>query len=339
MVATKPGFRIYFEKVQELMQRLEEEEFGRDFALFLHFEMHLTLPKILRITQAASKAYVRADNRYVGKALLRDPWRKDLVVYVPRLAPPRVHIEKIVKQIHEQLGVDCNEDGRVAFTSFADTFESLVSQDQGRGSMPPITEFQTRPVPVVISFDATGFGSTQINTVALRNPYLSASNQQLRIFGLGCVNDNRDGTSKVFVPNLQIINDTIRGKRSGVCVDCGGTIVKPKIYICTDIAALRHCEHIAGSGWCGCSSDFALRTTLTTKKPRTVGELKEFLLMCKSPTMEERFIKSHTPLPNESVPRPCPCCQFGHGSPTEAEAELQTLLKEEQCLASDETKA
>ena len=38
-----------------------------------------------------------------------------------------------------------------------------------------------------------------------------------------------------------------------------------------DVAALRHVEHLANSGWCGCARDFALRQT--PKKPETVQEM------------------------------------------------------------------
>lgn len=70
VLKTRDGFRIFFTEVQLLMKRLEEEEFGRQFGLLLHFDMHLTIPKILRLTQAASKAYSQHEDRYISKVLL-----------------------------------------------------------------------------------------------------------------------------------------------------------------------------------------------------------------------------------------------------------------------------
>ena len=44
------SFDIYMARVQTLMKQLETEEYGPDFALLLHYEHHLTIPKIHEIT-------------------------------------------------------------------------------------------------------------------------------------------------------------------------------------------------------------------------------------------------------------------------------------------------
>lgn len=118
LLRTRQGFRVYFAAVQKLVKQLEETEFGRDFGLLLHFEMHLSLAKILHITQAACKRYDRELNRYVSKPLLLDPWRKDMVVHVPRIAPPRHKLEATLRFTYSQLGVQWVEDGTIAFISF-----------------------------------------------------------------------------------------------------------------------------------------------------------------------------------------------------------------------------
>mmetsp|Transcript_7677 Transcript_7677/g.15985 ORF Transcript_7677/g.15985 Transcript_7677/m.15985 type:complete len:210 (-) Transcript_7677:1227-1856(-) len=156
--------------------------------------------------------------------------------------------------------------------------------------MPELSSFAPQGIPIVISFDGTGHGTQQLNTAVVRNPYLSCSNQQLRIFGLGNVADDREGTRRVFGPNLEIINDTIEGTCAELCVDTEEGIVKPRVLVSLDTAALRHVEHIAGSGWCGCSRDFALRTT-PKNKPSTIEELHEFLKQCSSPTKVDRSSK------------------------------------------------
>lgn len=301
--------------------------------------MHLTLDKILKLTQAACKSFDRGIDRYVSKSMLRDPWRKDLMVKVPRLAPPVHKLVESIRMVEAQLGVQSSEEGRVAFTPFKDLMLQLGMQDAGTKRMPPLTFFRNsgRELPVVVSFDATGYGSRTLNTVVVRNPYLSASNQQLRIFGLGNLSDDRDGTRRLLGPNLDVINATIRGQADGVCLPCEDGTVKPKVYVVTDVAALRHVEHISGSGWCSCSRDFALRVT-PKEKPTTVSGLYTFLLQCHSPTMEERFIWSHNVLPGETLPRPCTLCDFAH-DPSTAAKQLDDLLKEEEKLTKDETKA
>lgn len=64
-------------------------------------------------------------------------------------------------------------------------------------------------MPIVVSLDATGFGSLQFNTISARNPYMSASAQQLRTFGIGNCDDNRDGSTRLLGPNLEVINRMI----------------------------------------------------------------------------------------------------------------------------------
>ena len=76
-----------------------------------------------------------------------------------------------------------------------------------------------------------------------------------------------------------------------------------------DVSALRHCEHVANSGWCACSREKALREV--PAKPETVEGMYEQLRECHSPSVDERFILSHTPLPGKDVARPC----TAHGCP------------------------
>eukprot|EP00965_Chrysotila_dentata_P062424 2068854-Pleurochrysis_carterae.AAC.1 len=62
----------HMRRVRDLMASLEREHFGAGFGLFLHYEMHLTLDKILLITQAASKQFHREIDRYRSKVLFYD---------------------------------------------------------------------------------------------------------------------------------------------------------------------------------------------------------------------------------------------------------------------------
>ena len=92
-----------------------------------------------------------------------------------------------------------------------------------------------------------------------------------------------------------------------MAIDVEGShlLIKPKVHVCLDVSALRHCEHLAASGWCTCTRDFALRTVPT--KP-SQSDFDAFLRKCHSPTCKERYILSHHPLPGETLPRPCTAC-------------------------------
>ena len=157
--------------------------------------------------------------------------------------------------------------------------QELLAQYPGTGDMPTLPFFLggDHELPLVISFDATGFGTQQLNTISVRNPYLSASATLLRTFGLGNCSDDRVGTTSLLGPNLPFINKLISLKdmadAKARCIECevnGEKIsVAPRVFVVTDVSALRHTEHLAASGWCACSRDFALRRTPTVK-PTTV---------------------------------------------------------------------
>jgi hypothetical protein len=236
----------------------------------------------------------------------------------------------------------------MALRSFAVVMQEMVARDPGKHGMPALpfflgggTEF-----PLIISFDGTGFGTGQFNTIAARNPYHPHSAQLLRVFGLGNCGDNRSGTTRLLGANQATINNMkdLSGER---CVeyeevdlgDGGKVDIKPHLYHVTDLAALRHTEHMSCSGICGCSRDFALRQT--PKKPTDIIEMKELLAKCLEPSVIQRFVRSHTPVPGEESPRPCdvPGCKFGHGDDAAAIVEaLSELLAMEKKLSADDSK-
>ena len=342
----QPFFEQHFEHVQALVKRLEEEHFGESFGIFLHYEMNLTFEKILRLTQAASKKFDKGLNHYTSKVLLYNPHRKDQVVMVPRLAPPKHKLAVSKKTIESKLNVQSGEDGRLAFVPISDVIKQLLARDPGNGGnggraghcMPPLSHFLggINKLPLVIQFDGTGFGSGQFNTIALNNPYTSQSAQSLYIFGLGNCSDDRSGTARLLGPNLQAINNMARSPECCLVVPEGK--VTPEFFMTVDVAALRHVEHLANSGWCGCARDFALRQT--PKKPETVQEMHQLLKQCRELSVEERYVLSHMPLPGETLPRPCtsPGCKFAH-DPSTAAQEHAALLAEEKRPSAIDTKA
>ena len=225
----------------------------------------------------------------------------------------------------------------LALRSFTVVVQELLAKDPGTHGMPALPFFAggEMAVPLIITFDATGFGTQQFNTIAVRNPYLPHSAQLLRIFGLGNCSDNKSGTTRLLGPNLELINKEIERHGSGEATDPDRP--KLKVRFSSDVSALRHTEHLINSGWCSCSRDFCLRKT--PKKPKDIAAMHTLLLTCHSPTMTERFVKSHNPLPGKLVPEPCTAagCTFAH-NPATAEEELRAERAEEAELAADDTK-
>ena len=343
LMKTRPFFDAYFAAVRALITKLEKEHFGCEFGLYLHYEMRLTLPKILEVTQAASKKYDKATDRYVGKPLLHHPWLKGILIKVPRIAPPTSKLVPLMRAIEKELGVEAGEDGLLAIKSFEQVMCELLSQDPGKHNMPPLSHFSSGQMylPIVMQLDATGYGSQQFNTIVIRNPYMSASAQQLYILGLGNCSDDRGGSTRLLGNNLSSINKAIHlgnARMEVTLLNNTSITVKVVVYVVLDVSALRHCEHMSNSGWCGCSRDSALRTVPT--KPTSIAELRSYLGKCHSPSCEERHVLAHHPLPGEKLPRPCTAagCKYGHDPATAAD-ELALLLKTEAEFASDKTKA
>jgi hypothetical protein len=341
---SKEGTRIYMGRVGQLLDEMERRDFGESFALFLHFEMQLTLDKIHRIMQAACKTFSPTTNRYKAKVLFYDKYRKDKYLKVPRLSPPRHKIDVILQRIYKELNTEVAEDGRIAYRSLTIVMQELLMQDPGGHDMPLLDAFLSGDLtlPIVISWDATGFGQQQFNTIALNNPYYPKSAQLLRLLGLGNCDDGRGGTVRLLNSNLLLLNNMILAEQGGrrILIDLAGRTVeiKPEVFIVTDVSALRHCEHLANSGWCMCGRDFALRTI--PQKPTTCEECELLLKTCKSPTRLERYVLSHSTVPGEAVPRPCTAsgCKFAH-DPATALAEQAALLKEEAGLEIVKTKS
>ena len=80
LAKTKPFFNIHFFEVRALMKSLDEEHFGLAFGLFMHYDMRPTMPKLLQVSQMASKEYHHHADRYMSKPLLYNPFVNDEVL-------------------------------------------------------------------------------------------------------------------------------------------------------------------------------------------------------------------------------------------------------------------
>ena len=111
----------------------------------------------------------------------------------------------------------------------------MLAQDVGLHGMPQLPDLlDGLNLPIVIHWDATGFGRNQFNTIAIRNPYHPKSAQLLRPIGLGNCDDGRDGTVRLLGPNLDRLNSLIVADQQDVCVECAAGPIKPELGICRD---------------------------------------------------------------------------------------------------------
>jgi hypothetical protein len=221
----------------------------------------------------------------------------------PRIIPARTKLEPVIKQIAESLGVQTGENGLVAFRSFYVVVQEILSRDAGKLTMPTLPEFYGGlKLPIIISRDATGKGSLQFTTVAARSPWASKSAQVLHIFGFGSCGDDRSGTTRILGPNLDTINRMIEREEQGkpTLVEHGGKQreIMIDLHFTDDLSCLRHGEHLANSGFCGCSRDDALRKLPPT--PDTVAAMKELVKggeggRCRELSCLERDILSPQP--------------------------------------------
>ena len=126
---------------------------------------------------------------------------------MPRLAPPESKLVPVFRQLEKEIGVTSDENGRLALMSFNDALTDMLQSDCGKKNHPKLEEYTSRRRKklVVLSFDATGFGKQQFNTIVLRNPELNtAAASQLRILGLGNCADDKGGTTRLLGGNLAV---------------------------------------------------------------------------------------------------------------------------------------
>eukprot|EP00965_Chrysotila_dentata_P071251 2354402-Pleurochrysis_carterae.AAC.1 len=101
--------------------------------------MHLTLDKILRTTQAASKHLQQVSRRYVSKVLVYKTSHVPCdVVKVACICPSPSRLAPLIKRIEDRLGVVPAEDDWLGFKSYMAVVQELLMQDLGAGEMPAL---------------------------------------------------------------------------------------------------------------------------------------------------------------------------------------------------------
>ena len=135
----------------------------------LCFEKSINTP-----TQAGCKVFNKKLNNFKSKVILHNPYLKNTTISVPRIAPPLSRLVPTIRHIEAQLGIQHNSDGTIAYASFQDVVKLMMMQDPGTHDMPTSSSFLGGPLklPIIIKYDATGFGTLQLTTLALHNPYM-----------------------------------------------------------------------------------------------------------------------------------------------------------------------
>ena len=125
----KELYEMHIGKVNDIMRMIEEEHYGVDFGLFLHYEMSLPLHKILRITHAGSHLYDKEHDHYMRKVILcsGNGSTGQFSVKVPRIGLPRNVLEPVMRKLEDSLGVETREDGCVAFLEFDKALADIVN--------------------------------------------------------------------------------------------------------------------------------------------------------------------------------------------------------------------
>ena len=331
---------VFIAAVEELHAEMERDIFGVRFGLYLHLEMHLTLPQIVEMSLVTSKVW--NGKRYGGRYVYESPGSssRELKLRPIRITPTRCELEAELLERKAGTNLEMSEDGRVTSRPFLPQVGCLLAEDCGKNGMPPLSDFidGSSVLDIKLSADATGFGALQLSLLTLGNVYSAQSAQTLRILGGGNCDDGRSGVLKLLGDNHAIVNQVIRtkGKTPFAIPFPNGEVhmVRVNCVVVSDLSCLRHCEKQLNSGMCGCAAT-ALR--VVPKKPSNHDELRAHTRRCFRPSLKQRTTLRHArQLDGSIVPCFASGCTFGHSD--NPELELTVALQHEARLLADQTK-
>ena len=249
------------------------------------------------------------------RVLCYNPHNGNDFLEVPRIFPSWYSFEDEFKRLSESHGLDINANGRIAFQSLRLQLLEMASET-ARILNTSITQLCSDGIELrgAVQTDAARRRTRQFLPAVLKNARLnSQSCFALRLIGLGIrYKDDRKGFREVLMPNLECIEECLRLKK--VWLDVGGEIgwLQFKINLkCTgDFAGVRAIE----GQLCGCSRE-VIHQVPTVADVASLASLRALNATCDNTTSAEtRHIRSHSPFPGETLPRPCDCCSFGHDS-------------------------
>eukprot|EP00965_Chrysotila_dentata_P256075 6212425-Pleurochrysis_carterae.AAC.2 len=106
---------------------------------------------------------------FIGRAIViaqrfstTNPFSPSDVVKVACICPSSCKLAPLIRRIEDRLGDTPADYGRLVFKSYTTVVKELLAQDPGVGDMPQLPFFIRGNHlfhPLVVSFDATGFGS------------------------------------------------------------------------------------------------------------------------------------------------------------------------------------
>jgi hypothetical protein len=111
--------------------------------------------------------------------------------------------------------------------------------------------------------------------------------------------------------------------------------VHTDLTVCVDLCAERDLGGVIGAG-CHCQGHGMLHRFPERRREQytTIEQALEWCAACEEPTLEEQDALSHTPCPGEELPRPCPCCDFYHGTPAQSRVQYAAESARYETLAS-----
>ena len=309
---------VYFDNVETLLLEMEQRVFGIDFGLFLHLECHMTLDQIVKLALVTQKAF--NGKSYQFRCLLQSEHSASLKLRVPRITPTRSELEPVIKALKASTGFDLADNGRISWRPVMPLISSILEEDCGKCGMPDLGHFLAGNVlDVVISQDATGFGALSIATCVLNNPYSPHSAQNLRILGLGNVDDGREGTTKLLQSNRELLNRLIKTEGAELIdIEVGGVTRKIllNVIVVSDLSSTRKCEKLLNSGHCGCPP---AQLRVVHRVPVNEDELRALGKKCFAPNLKQRTILRHRWFEGKVYPCFAPGCTFGRSDQPDVE--------------------
>ena len=331
---------IFVAAVNELNGEQERDVFGIRFGLYLHLEMHLTLPQIVDMAMVTLKLW--DGKKYGGRYVYESPGSssRELKLRPIRITPSRADLEAELLERKAGTNLEMSDDGRVTSRPFLPQIGCLLAEDSGKNGMPDLDDFLSHRsvLDIKISADATGFGALQLSLITLGNVWSAQSAQTLRILGGGNCDDGKEGVKKLLGANHEVVNNVIRskgktpiaipfpdGEERLVCVNC---------IVVSDLSCLRHCEKQLNSGLCGCAAT-ALR--VVPIKPTNIDSLRGHTRRCFRPNLKQRTTLRHARQLDGTLVRCFAAgCNFGHSD--NPELEYTVACQREAVLLADKSK-
>eukprot|EP00965_Chrysotila_dentata_P155870 5150448-Pleurochrysis_carterae.AAC.1 len=231
-----------------------------------------------------------------------------------------------------------SNDGHIAFQSLGTQLQSMAEETCKLLGV-DLSHFSAeRPLQALIQLDAARRRTRQFLPVVLKNPeHDTQSCFSLRLLALAIwLKDDREGTRRVLAPNLKLSQQMLQTREALLHPpgDAGTAAIKVAVRLrfTGDFAGIRAIE----GQLCACDREVT-HAVPSMEAVSSVKNLKTLNATCLNTiSANTRWLRIHTPLPVEAVPRPCDLCSFAH-DPDCAEEQLTIFQGELKRLQADTT--